>query len=89
MKRLNKPYTSQEYVELASYCNENNLKIEDKGSFLETVENKNILPEYILNRMETYPNISEQLDMLYWDKVNGTNKWQEMITNIKNKYPKA
>ena len=26
--------------------------------------------------------------MLYWDKVNGTNTWQEKIAEIKAKYPK-
>lgn len=43
---------------------------------------------YTEKRMAEYPAISEQLDMLYWDKVNGTNLWQEKITEIKNKYPK-
>jgi len=45
-----------------------------------------ILPIY--QRIEAYPPIKEQLDMLYWDKVNGTNHWQTMITEIKEKYPK-
>ena len=43
---------------------------------------------YIQKRLEEYPPISDQLDMIYWDKVNGTNLWQEKITGIKNKYPK-
>jgi len=28
------------------------------------------------------------LDMIYWDKINGTNKWVETITEIKNSTPK-
>lgn len=87
--KLYKPYTHQEYAKFASYCNKNNFTIIDKGYFLETISNNNTSAQYILKRLNTYPPISEQLDMLYWDKVNGTNKWQEMITNIKNKYPKA
>ena len=43
---------------------------------------------YVELRLEAYPAISEQLDMIYWDKVNGTNLWQDTITAIKNKYPK-
>ena len=36
---LNKPYTDHEYADLASYCNDNNCYIEDKGSYLESVKN--------------------------------------------------
>lgn len=43
---------------------------------------------YIEKRLAEYPPIGEQLDMIYWDKVNGTNLWQDSITAIKNKYPK-
>lgn len=37
--RLDKPYTNQDYARLAAYCNQNNCHIEDKGSYLEAVEN--------------------------------------------------
>ena len=43
---------------------------------------------YIEKRLEEYPPLSDQLDMIYWDKVNGTNLWQEKIAEIKAKYPK-
>lgn len=43
---------------------------------------------YAEKRAMEYPTIGEQLDMLYWDKVNGTNTWQEKIAEIKAKYPK-
>jgi len=39
-------------------------------------------------RSNEYPRIEEQLDMLYWDKVNGTNNWHDTIAEIKTKYPK-
>lgn len=39
-------------------------------------------------RKATYPSIEEQLDMLYWDKVNGTNIWKDTISKIKKLYPK-
>ena len=44
--------------------------------------------QYKLDRANEYPSIQEQLDMQYWDKVNGTNTWQETIDAIKTKYPK-
>lgn len=49
-----------------------------------------LLPEstYVEKRMMEYPPLTDQLDMIYWDKVNGTNLWQEKIAEIKNKYPK-
>ena len=45
-------------------------------------------PSYVEKRRAEYPSIPDQLDMIYWDKVNNTNLWQEKITEIKNKYPK-
>jgi len=45
-------------------------------------------PTYAELRAEAYPSIQEQLDMLYWDKVNGTNQWQQSITTVKASYPK-
>ncbi len=39
-------------------------------------------------RRNEYGNIGEQLDMIYWDKINNTNNWINKITEIKNKYPK-
>ena len=44
--------------------------------------------EYIWNRVENYPSLSEQLDQLYWDKKNGTNKWVEAIDKVKSDNPK-
>jgi hypothetical protein len=44
--------------------------------------------QYQRDRAEEYPSIQDQLDMQYWDKVNGTNTWQDAINAVKNKYPK-
>ena len=41
----------------------------------------------LLRRFE-YPSIAEQLDMLYWDMVNGTTDWMDTITAIKENLPK-
>lgn len=44
--------------------------------------------QYQRDREVEYPRITDQLDMLYWDKVNGTNQWQQAITTVKATYPK-
>jgi hypothetical protein len=44
--------------------------------------------KYQRDRAKDYPSIQEQLDMQYWDKINGTNKWQQTINAVKQKYPK-
>ena len=47
-----------------------------------------LYPAYKEQRASEYPSIQEQLDMQYWDKVNGTNTWQDAINAVKTKYPK-
>jgi hypothetical protein len=44
--------------------------------------------QYQRDRAKDYPSIQEQLDLQYWDKINGTNKWQQAINAVKIKYPK-
>jgi len=39
-------------------------------------------------RQEAYPSIPDQLDMLYWDKVNDTTTWKDAIAEIKTDNPK-
>ena len=36
----------------------------------------------------TYPSLQEQLDMQYWDAVNGTTTWKDHVAAVKAKYPK-
>ena len=36
-----------------------------------------------------YPLVEQQLDMIYWDRINGTNNWVETITKIKEETPKC
>jgi predicted RNA binding protein with dsRBD fold (UPF0201 family) len=44
--------------------------------------------EYQRQRSKEYPTLQEQLDMQYWDLINGTTTWQDKINEIKTKYPK-
>jgi len=39
-------------------------------------------------RQEAYPSIPDQLDMLYWDKVNDTTTWKDAIAEVKTDNPK-
>ena len=39
-------------------------------------------------RLREYPPIEEQLDMLYWDRMNGTERWIQAIKSVKDKHPK-
>jgi len=47
------------------------------------------LNQYQRDRAKAYPTIQEQLDMQYWDKINGTNNWQDAINAVKAQYPKV
>ena len=44
---------------------------------------------YARARNDAYPSWQEQLDMQYWDKVNGTETWKKTIDAVKAKYPKS
>ena len=47
--------------------------------------------EYDANQYQrdrVYPSIQEQLDMQYWDKVNGTTNWEDAIAKVKLDNPK-
>ena len=40
------------------------------------------------SRNRNYPDIGEQLDMLYWDKKNDTKNWEDAIDKVKADNPK-
>lgn len=44
--------------------------------------------EYQRLRAQEYPSMKDQLDMQYWDAINGTTVWADTINAIKAKYPK-
>jgi hypothetical protein len=45
--------------------------------------------EYRDQRQVTYPSLTDQLDMIYWDQVNGTTTWRDAVAAIKAQYPKV
>ena len=55
----------------------------------ETVGNtKEALQTVLNNRATAYPSIQEQLDMQYWDNVNGTTTWKDAVAKVKLDNPK-
>ena len=44
--------------------------------------------QYQRDRATAYPSIQDQLDMQYWDNVNGTTNWEDAITKVKADNPK-
>ena len=57
---------------------------------LSIVEGPDIIePDYATLRSQEYPSREDQLDMMYWDKINGTTTWEDTIQAIKAKYPKT
>ena len=52
------------------------------------IENKVNEIAYQNKRKNEYPSIQDQLDMQYWDNVNGTTTWQDAIAKVKADNPK-
>ena len=44
--------------------------------------------QYARDRSSAYKPLAEQLDMQYWDRVNGTSTWKEHIDAVKTAHPK-
>lgn len=65
------------------------VKFVTDSEWVEIQEANKPVPTYADKRRTEYPSVEEQLDMIYWDAVNGTKKWQDARTAVKNKYPKG
>ena len=45
--------------------------------------------QYQRNRAEAYPSLTEQADMAYWDRQNGTTTLDDAISAVKLQFPKG
>ena len=45
--------------------------------------------QYARDRAEAYPSLTDQADMAYWDRQNGTTTLDDAITAVKAAYPKT
>ena len=43
--------------------------------------------EYARNRAEAYPSLTDQADMAYWDRQNGTTTLDDAISAVKAEFP--
>jgi len=68
-----------------------NLKLNDETAVMPTEEEVNAkIAELnvIKARVLAYGSTGSQLDMQYWDGVNGTNTWADHIAQVKSDNPK-
>ena len=43
--------------------------------------------KYQRDRLDAYPSMCEQMDMQYWDAVNGTTTWKDAVAKVKSDIP--
>ena len=67
-------YTDTEYEQAVTDLAKLKLKEQDYG--------------YKIARQKAYGSIADQLDMQYWDNVNGTTTWKDHIAQVKSDNPK-
>jgi hypothetical protein len=68
-----------------------NLKLNDDTATMPTEEEVNAKIaelQVIDNRKLAYGSVQDQLDMQYWDGVNGTTTWADHIAQVKSDNPK-
>ena len=68
-----------------------NLKLNDDTAVMPTEEEVNAKIaelQVIEDRKLAYGSIADQLDMQYWDGVNGTTTWADHIAQFKSDNPK-
>ena len=62
--------------------------IEDIALGNDTVEGPDVRESsYVELREASYPSMADQLDMQYWDSVNGTTTWADAIQAVKDAHP--
>ena len=62
----------------------------DLDSMIQTlVSEQRVLNTWLPQRLDAYPTIQQQLDMLYWDQVNSTTVWKYAIASVKQRFPKG
>ena len=84
-------FTISQGVFTVDRVDSSNLKLNDETAVMPTEEEVNAkIAELtvIRNRQDAYGSITDQLDMMYWDNVNGTTTWKDHIAQVKADNPK-
>lgn len=55
----------------------------------QVIAEQTLLNTWLPQRVSAYPSLDKQLDMLYWDQVNGTTVWKDTIAAVKEQFPKG
>lgn len=100
---VNKPYTNEQYAELAIYCNENDCHIEDRGDYLESVPNEHPAPTEEEQRQARAAAYREEVDPVtaHIERLKDEEQTQEieqkinelksertvLVEDIKKRYP--
>ncbi len=53
-----------------------------------TEQPDDVVLDYKIARAIAYGPINDQLDMMYWDSVNGTTTWLDHVAAVKAAHPK-
>ena len=64
------------------------LSVRDPESMTQEIVDAKNRQDYEQLRAQHYPPISEQMDMYYWDNMNGTSITKDAITAIKAQFSK-
>lgn len=81
-----KLYPNVKYIHGDTAYDENENEVTYDNTLVEAEVSKST---YQQQRKIAYASIQEQLDMQYWDKINGTTTWKDHIDSIKAQYPKG
>ena len=68
--------------------NPNNITAEQIVAKQAELQSEYDAQEYARTRETAYPAVGDQLDMQYWDQVNGTTTWKDTIAAVKAAHPK-
>ena len=79
------PNSSDIYISTGKVTAEQMIAITAKATELQAAYDAKA---YARSRATAYPSIQEQLDMQYWDSVNGTTIWADTVAQIKSENPK-
>lgn len=78
-------YDGKKYLLTPEQQSEFDLRVQaalaEKASYIATLKYKD-------DRAKMYGSVQDQLDMMYWDGVNGTTTWKTHIATVKATYPK-
>ena len=83
--RLDQSVTPHKIIEWDSANSDSQPTDDELNAAYTTWKNAN---EYKRNRENSYPSLQEQMDMQYWDAVNGTTTWKDAIAKVKSDNPK-